>query len=97
LLGENPTASRFSQSIPLQGKRGIDSAHHHRNLRRLGSSVRYFSASCPSTPNEGGPTQLAISPPVELAAQGCGYGYRRTRWQDDWGRWHRGHCWNAGG
>jgi hypothetical protein len=26
LLGENPTASRFSQSISLQGKRGIDSA-----------------------------------------------------------------------
>jgi hypothetical protein len=37
------------------------------------------------------PTQLAISPVVP-AADGCGYGYRRTHWQDQWGRWHLGHC-----
>jgi hypothetical protein len=39
-----------------------------------------------------GQTKLAISPPAELAADGCGYGSRRTRWQDQWGRWHWGRC-----
>jgi hypothetical protein len=33
------------------------------------------------------PTELTISPPIELAAEGCGYGQRRTRWQGHWG-----HC-----
>ena len=37
------------------------------------------------------PTQLTISPIVP-AANGCGYGYRRTRWQDHWGHWHWGRC-----
>ena len=32
------------------------------------------------------PTELTISPPIELAAEGCGYGQRRTHWQDHWGR-----------
>lgn len=48
--------------------------------------------AAPLPPTKAGPTQLAISPPVELAADGCGYGYRRTRWQDHWGRWHWGRC-----
>ena len=26
-------------------------------------------------------------PLIELAAQGCGNSYRRTRWQDRWGYW----------
>jgi hypothetical protein len=39
-----------------------------------------------------GPTDLAISFPIELAAGGCGYGQQRTRWQDQWGRWHWGRC-----
>jgi hypothetical protein len=38
------------------------------------------------------PTELTVSPPIVLAADGCGYGYKRTRWQDQWGRWHWGHC-----
>jgi hypothetical protein len=35
---------------------------------------------------------IVISPPIELVAQGCGYGQRRTYWQDQWGRWHWGRC-----
>jgi len=37
-------------------------------------------------------TGMGISPPVKLVAQGCGYGQRRTQWQDQWGRWHWGRC-----
>ena len=33
-----------------------------------------------------GLTGMAVSPPVELAAQGCGYGYRRTQWSEDAGK-----------
>jgi hypothetical protein len=36
--------------------------------------------------------QLAADPPIVPAAQGCGYGYRRVRWQDQWGYWHWGRC-----
>jgi hypothetical protein len=46
----------------------------------------------PLPPAKAGPTELAVSPPVELTAQGCGYAYRRTRWQDQWGYWHWGRC-----
>ena len=38
------------------------------------------------------PPTMAGPPQLELVAEGCGYGYRRTRWQDDWGRWHWGRC-----
>jgi hypothetical protein len=48
--------------------------------------------AAPRPPAKAGATELAISPPVELAAQECGYGYRRTRWQDQWGDWHWGRC-----
>ena len=42
-------------------------------------------------PSKAVPTELIVSPIVP-AANGCGYGYRRTQWQDQWGRWHWGHC-----
>jgi len=48
-------------------------------------SVPLFSAKT-------GPAALGATPAIELAAQGCGYGYRRTLWQDQWGYWHWGRC-----
>ena len=41
--------------------------------------------AAPLPPSKAAPTELAVSPIVP-AADGCGYGYRRTRWQDQWGR-----------
>ena len=38
------------------------------------------------------PSGITVSPPIELVAQECGYGQRRTYWQDQWGRWHWGRC-----
>jgi hypothetical protein len=57
--------------------------------------VALFAASvqaAPLPPANAVPAELTISPPIEPAAQGCGYGQRRTRWQDQWGNWHWGRC-----
>jgi hypothetical protein len=47
--------------------------------------------AAPLPPSKPVPTELANSPIVP-AANGCGYGYRRTLWQDYWGHWHWGQC-----
>ena len=46
--------------------------------------------AAPLPPAKAGPTEL--SPSIELVAHECGYGQRRTQWQDQWGRWHWGRC-----
>ena len=43
------------------------------------SSISVQAAPLPLT--KAGPTQL------ELVAEGCGYGYRRNLWRDEWGYW----------
>ena len=47
--------------------------------------------AAPLPPSKAVPTELTVSPIVP-AANGCGYGYRRSRWQDYWGYWHWGRC-----
>ncbi len=32
--------------------------------------------------------QLGAALPVELVAQGCGWGWHRVHWRDHWGYWH---------
>jgi len=48
--------------------------------------------AAPSPIAKAHPTRITTSPAIELVAQGCGYGQRRTYWQDQWGRWHWGRC-----
>jgi len=50
------------------------------------------SQAAPLLPARGASTELTISPPIELAAEACGYGYRHTLWQDEWRYWHWGRC-----
>ena len=50
------------------------------------------SYAAPIPPAKTPQTELGASRSIELAAQGCGYGYKRTQWQDEWGRWHWGRC-----
>ena len=50
-----------------------------------------ISAQAAPLPPSKAVTELTVSP-IEPAANGCGYGYKRTLWQDQWGRWHWGHC-----
>jgi hypothetical protein len=38
------------------------------------------------------PAELGAARPIELVRDGCGYGYYRTRWQDQLGYWHWGRC-----
>jgi hypothetical protein len=47
--------------------------------------------AAPLPPGKTVPIEPTFSPIVP-AAHGCGYGYKRTQWQDQWGRWHWGHC-----
>lgn len=49
--------------------------------------------AAPLAPAKAGPAALSAAPsPIELVRDGCGYGYHRTRWQDQWGYWHWGRC-----
>ena len=36
--------------------------------------------------------ELGTAPPVELVRDGCGHGWHRTRWRDQWGNWQWGDC-----
>jgi hypothetical protein len=47
------------------------------------------------------PTPITLEPcagpPIELVAEGCGWGWHRRQWQDRWGNWHWGRCVPDGG
>jgi hypothetical protein len=36
--------------------------------------------------------ELGAAPSVELVRDGCGRGWHRTRWRDQWGYWQSGDC-----
>jgi hypothetical protein len=36
--------------------------------------------------------ELGAMPPIELVAQGCGWGWHRSHWRGRWGYWHWGRC-----
>ena len=38
------------------------------------------------------PIELRPAPPVELVRDGCGRGWHRTHWRDQWGNWQWGDC-----
>jgi hypothetical protein len=48
--------------------------------------------AAPLPPAKAGLAALDATRPIELAAQGCGYGYRHIRGQDQWGSWHWSRC-----
>jgi hypothetical protein len=76
-----------SRNVELQREEAgaADRAHHHCNLRGLAALSAISVQAAPLPPEKARPTKLAISPPVELAADGRGYGSRRARWQDQLG------------
>ena len=41
--------------------------------------------------------ELGAAPPIELVRDGCGRGWHRSRWRDQSGDWHWGHCIPNGG
>jgi hypothetical protein len=38
------------------------------------------------------PIELGAAPLIELVRDGCGRGWHRTHWRDQWGNWQWGHC-----
>jgi hypothetical protein len=46
----------------------------------------------PVAPTQGTEPELGAGSLIELVAHGCGYGQKRTQWQDQWGQWHWGRC-----
>jgi hypothetical protein len=58
-----------------------------------------FSASTQAAPvlrNAAG-IVLGAAPHIELVRDGCGRGWHRSRWRDQSGDWHWGHCIPNGG
>src|SRR5215469_2262198 len=42
-------------------------------------------------------TEFSAKPSIELARDGCGRGWHRDRWRDEWGYRRGGHCIPNGG
>jgi hypothetical protein len=38
------------------------------------------------------PAELRTAPSLELVRDGCGRGWHRHHWRDQWGYWHWGDC-----
>lgn len=56
-------------------------------------------ASAQAAPLSPKPTaiEFGAAPPIELVRDGCGRGWHRTHWRDQWGNWNWGHCIPNGG
>jgi hypothetical protein len=48
-------------------------------------------------PTKGLPSEPGVAPSFELARDGCGHGWHRPRWRDQWGYWRSGDCVPDGG
>jgi hypothetical protein len=53
--------------------------------------------AAPLPPVKATPAELGAAPPIELVEDGCGHGWHRHHWRDQWGYWHWGHCVPSGG
>ena len=53
-----------------------------------------LSASAQATPLARQPATIALgaAPPVQQVRDGCGRGWHRDHWRDQWDDWHWGHC-----
>jgi hypothetical protein len=57
-----------------------------------GTALAATSAQAAPVPAKVPPVERGAMPPIELVAQGCGWGWHRAHWRDRWGYWHWGHC-----
>jgi len=53
-----------------------------------------LAVSAPAAPLSPKPAsiELGTTPPIELVRDGCGRGYHRAHWRDQWGNWQWGDC-----
>ena len=55
----------------------------------LGVALVASAQAAPLAPN---PASIEFARPIELVRDGCGRGWHRTRWRDQWGNWQWGDC-----
>jgi hypothetical protein len=98
-----PQRGRFSLA-PVQVV-SIVVAHHSGHLSTMEAEMRTMIATLaglvaltsvsaqavPLAPAKAIPVQFGAGPSIELARQGCGWGWHRGHWRDRWG-WHWGRC-----
>jgi hypothetical protein len=61
-----------------------------------GLALAASAQAAPLAPNPAS-IELAAASPVELVRDGCGRGWHRARWRDQWGNWQWGDCVPDGG
>jgi len=71
---------------------------HERHMRAVILAVICVLALAP-TPLQAAPvptkalrSKLGVAPSLELVRDGCGRGWHRHHWRDQWGYWHWGRC-----
>ena len=57
----------------------------------LGLALAAWAQAAPLSPKPAS-IELGTAPPVELVRDGCGRGWHRPRWRDQWGNWQWGDC-----
>ncbi len=56
------------------------------------AALAAVSAQAAAPPPKPSAIGLGASPPLELVRDGCGRGWHRHHWRDQWGYWHGGDC-----
>ena len=57
-----------------------------------GLALATTSVHATPVPTKVTPAELPTAPLVDLVRDGCGRGWHRHHWRDQWGYWHGGDC-----
>ena len=57
-----------------------------------GVALAATSVQAAPAPTKALPSELGVAPSLELVRDGCGRGWHRAGWRDQWGYWHGGGC-----
>jgi hypothetical protein len=57
-----------------------------------GVALAATSVQAAPAPTKAVPSELGVAPSLELVRDGCGRGWHRHHWRDQWGYWHGGDC-----
>jgi hypothetical protein len=57
-----------------------------------GVALAATSVQAAPAPTKALPRELGAAPSLELVRDGCGRGWHRHHWRDQWGFWHGGDC-----
>ncbi len=60
-------------------------------LAVVGAALAVSAQAAPSPPKPSA-IELGVGPSLELVRDGCGRGWHRHHWRDQWGYWHWGDC-----